>query len=82
MALPCCPDCGRPDLAVVDAACEIRQADDDRLCDPRRHRSYLCRCGWSGVSEERIVRHRPRSLRLRRKFGQPVVRIFARIVEK
>jgi hypothetical protein len=80
MAWPRCPRCGaRPtcrqagaSLLVVDSGADTRPASDSEFPEIRFesevYRSYRCRCGWTGLTAEKILSHGPETLCLQRKY--------------
>lgn len=80
MAWPRCPECGaRPaarqaggNLLVVDSGADTRPASDPEFpeiqFESEVYRTYRCRCGWTGLTIEKILSHAPETLCLQRKY--------------
>ena len=71
MAFPMCPACGLDDMAVKDRAADIKPSEPGSpvLHTIAVYRSYECPCGWTYWTTEVVTVFRPKTTRLRRKFG-------------
>lgn len=63
MSWDSCPHCKKP-VHYYDGCKTVLDGVSVRI------RSYgPCNCGWSGQTEERLVKENPETLRVRSKFG-------------
>lgn len=90
MAWPRCPECGAfptsrhlgGNLLVVDSGADTRPGSDPEFpeiqFESEVYRTYRCRCGWTGLTIEKLLTNGPATLCLQRKYN--AIRPFAECV--